>query len=99
MIELQIFDEQDGVAAFVIQQLVHQVLSEQYAEATRTFARFCPYFDLAGGGNRGVGEGGARQKIQGEAGAGIVYMHDDGPRGMQNGGAHTLVWVVLTAVF
>ena len=46
-----------------------------------------------------VGDGGVRQEVQGEAGAGIVNVDDDGPRGVQDGSAHALMRVVLAAVF
>src|ERR1035441_8615532 len=69
---LQIFDEKDGVAAFVVEQLVYQIPGEQDAEAAGAPALLGAHLDVADGGVRRVGDGGVRQEVQREAGAGVV---------------------------
>src|ERR1019366_7740764 len=77
---LQILHEEHGVAAFVVEQLVYQIPGEQNAEAAGASALFGAHLDVADGGVRRVGDGGVRQEVQREAGAGVVNVNDDGPR-------------------
>jgi len=98
MNQLQIFDEENGVAAFVVQQIVHQVLGEQDAEASGADTGFGAHLNVLDGGILRIGNGGVRQEIEGEPCSGVVYMNDDGATGVQDGSANPLVRIALAAV-
>ena len=46
---LQVFDEEDGVASFVVEEFVYQVLGEENAETSGAAAFLGADFDVADG--------------------------------------------------
>ena len=57
---LHVLDEEHGVAALVVDQLIHHVAREEDAEASRPAARFGADFHVAGRLVFGIADGGVR---------------------------------------
>ena len=96
--DLQVFHEEDGVTAFVVEEFVDEVLGEEDAEAAWALAFFGADFDVADGGILGIGDSRVGEEVQGESDAGVGDVDDDGAGGAEQGGTDALAGVVLAAV-
>ena len=94
----EVFDEQHGIPALVVDQLVHQVAGHENAESARPLALLHAHFDVLDRRILGIGNRRMRQEVEGETGAGVVNMHDQGAFGAQEGNPHPFSGIRLPAV-
>src|SRR5215472_1244325 len=74
----QIFDQQSLVTRFVVDQLVHHVAGQQYAEPPGTHAQPVANFRVLEWRVSGVGDGRVRQLLEGKAASWIANVIDHG---------------------
>lgn len=96
---MDVFDEEDFVSDFVVDELVDGSLGEEQAVAAGAHALFVAEAGVRGGVFGGVGDGGVSDGFRTEAAAGVANIEDIGARGANGGDVDHLLGVERCAVF